>query len=329
MKTKIIISLVAGILIGVLAHHAWLDRTSTARHWRAVKAYVAYMRDPSNATLDPQSRLPYMDPPLDDPEPHLAALVEADELRHLDIVLPTVPYSNRSATLHWMAFCERHPDDIVYAYGNPSSVAFPTKGEQPIHLNIWFRKSAEAVVQQLIRELEEMGTQEKPTTTSALSSEQNETVAPFDLPAGVVHETEDDIEFHSFRWGTNDITGLFMMSPHPAGLSREMVDKMASDAAPQVESAMREIEGVEGLSTETRDFTAGDFTGKAIICKLRMTDGKTVYQTMHILWDGTRFWQGQLTGTKEDDLTMVRTILKSKTKDLRTKTSGVRGDPRR
>jgi len=49
-----------------------------------------------------------------------------------------------------------------------------------------------------------------------------------------------------------------------------------------------------------------------------MNDGKTVCQTMHILWDGARLWQGQLTGITEDDLMMVETILKSKTGDLRT-----------
>ena len=150
-------------------------------------------------------------------------------------------------------------------------------------------------------------------------AKQNSTVSSFDLPAGVIYETEDDIEFHSFRWGTNDTTALFMMSPHPAGLNRAMVDKMASDAVPKVKSAMRGVEGVEYLNMETHDFTAGDFTGKAIICRLSMTDGKTVYQTMHILWDGTRLWQGQLTGTTEDDLAMVQTILESKTRDLRTK----------
>jgi len=44
---------------------------------------------------------------------------------------------------------------------------------------------------------------------------------PFDLPEGVVYESQDDIGFQSFRWGTNDSTALFMMSPHPAGLSTE------------------------------------------------------------------------------------------------------------
>jgi hypothetical protein len=64
-----------------------------------------------------------------------------------------------------MRFCERHQEDIVYASGNPSYVAFPTKGEQPLHLNIWFRETAEPVVQQLISELEDLGAGEEPTNS--------------------------------------------------------------------------------------------------------------------------------------------------------------------
>ena len=108
------------------------------------------------------------------------------------------------------------------------------------------------------------------------------------------------------------------MSPHPAGLNRAMVDKMTEDARSQVVAAMRAVEDVVEVETTTDDISAGDFTGKAIVCKLRMSDGKTVYQTMHILWDGSRLWQGQLTGTTKDDLKMVETILKSRTKGLRT-----------
>jgi len=149
-------------------------------------------------------------------------------------------------------------------------------------------------------------------------AQQHPVTPPFDLPPGVTYETDENIEFHSFRWGTNETTALFMMSPHPAGLSYAMVDKMIEDARPMVIQAMREVEGVDEVDTTTRNITAGDFTGKAIVCELGMADGKTVRQTMHIVWDGNRLWQGQLTGTTEDDLKTVETILKSKTRDLRT-----------
>jgi len=93
-----------------------------------------------------------------------------------------------------------------------------------------------------------------------------------------------------------------------------MVDKMANDAIPTIETAMREVEGIDNISTETHDFRAGDFTGKVITCTVNMTNGKTVYQTMHILWDGHRLWQSQLTGNTEDDLEMAERILNSKRK---------------
>ncbi len=142
---------------------------------------------------------------------------------------------------------------------------------------------------------------------------------PFDLPSGVIYETDDRIEFHAFRWGTDDATALFIMSPHPAGLNRAMVDKMAESARPELVAAMRNVEGVAEVETTKGEISAGDFTGRTIFCKLKMDDGKTVYQTMHILWDGSRLWHGQLTGTTEDDLRMVEAILKSMKQDLRTK----------
>ena len=165
LAVGILIGVLIGVVIGVLTHQIWIERTSTSRHWAAVKDYVAYIRDRSHAKRDPQSGLSYVEnAPSDDPEPHLAALVAAGEIQHLDIILPTVPETNRAAELHWMTFCERHPEDIVYAYGNPSVVAFPAKGQQPLHLNIWFPESSQPVVQQLISELQEMGTTQKPAT---------------------------------------------------------------------------------------------------------------------------------------------------------------------
>ena len=163
MKKAVIISLVVGVLMGVLAYHTWLAKTATARHWRAVKSYLAYVTDPSNYKLDSQTGFSWADPPKDDIEPHLAALVAAGELQHLDILLPTVPYPNRAAMRYFMEFCKSHPEDIVYYTGNSGYGPFPVKGQQPIHLNIWFPKTSEPVVQQLISELEEMGTGEAST----------------------------------------------------------------------------------------------------------------------------------------------------------------------
>ena len=170
MKTKVIISFLVGGLTSVLAYHTWLSMTSpsgtsTTDHWRAIESYNAYIRNPSNAKTDQQTGLSHV-AIVDDIEPHLAALVAAGELSHLDIVLPTVSSKNYAATRHWMSFCERHPKDIVHVTGDPRYTAFPTKEEQPLHLNIWFRDTSEPVVQQLISELEEMGSKEESTTSA-------------------------------------------------------------------------------------------------------------------------------------------------------------------
>ncbi len=157
MKTKIIISFVLGGIIGALASHFLLGRTGPDYHWRAVYSYNAFLRDPANAEHDPQSGLSYVSPPTAI-EPHLAALVAAGELRYIDIVLPTVPYANKSAVRHWMQYCEEHyPGSIVYAEGNHTYVAFAPKGEQPLQIKIWYKNGSEAVIKQLISELEEFG----------------------------------------------------------------------------------------------------------------------------------------------------------------------------
>jgi len=159
MKTKIIIALVTGILSGVFAYHTW--EVSSARHWRALKAYIAYIHDAPNVTPGPRSWLSFMNQSMDEPEPHLAALVQAGQLEHLDIVLPM----NRASSLHWIAFCERHPQDIIYAYAreNPSWVKFPAKGSQLLHINFWFPEASLPLVQQLISELKDIGTRDEPT----------------------------------------------------------------------------------------------------------------------------------------------------------------------
>ena len=157
---KLTLALLVGVGIGALAYRTWDIRTSTASHWRAVREYREFVLNPKNANPDPQSGLSYVRSPEDEPEPHLAALVAAGELEYLNIVLPTVPYSNRKATQHWMTFCERHLDDIVWSYGNPSYVAFPTKGEQPLHLQIWFPEESTPLIRQLISELENIETRD-------------------------------------------------------------------------------------------------------------------------------------------------------------------------
>ena len=158
-KLTIILAVFLGFAIGFGVRSLRPRESTVADHWRIVREYREYILDPKNHNPDPQTGLSATTPP-QDLKPSLAALVSAGELRHLDVVLPTVPYSNRDATRYWMEFCERHQKEIMWAYGNPSSVAFPTKGEQPLHLQLWFTEESIPLVQQLISELENMGTKE-------------------------------------------------------------------------------------------------------------------------------------------------------------------------
>ncbi|MCF7958370.1 MAG: hypothetical protein K9M57_07980 [Phycisphaerae bacterium] len=157
MKIKLLISLIAGILIGILGHSIWLAQTSTARHWRAVKEYNTYWDDTSNWEQGQSGLLSASEP--SDIMPHLAALVSEEELIYQDIVLPTVPCSNRHANRYWMAYCQRHSDKIVHVSGTYDP-------DGPLHLNIWYTPTGEILVEQLIDELKEMGTNNAPVTSS-------------------------------------------------------------------------------------------------------------------------------------------------------------------
>jgi hypothetical protein len=159
MRTKIVLALAAAFGLGFLTQRYLPPEWDTGRHWRAVRRYMAYVRDPRNAVPDP-SGLSYITPPKDEPGPHLAALVAAGELEYLDVVFPNVLQSNREATQHGMAFCDRHQEKIVYAEGGPyvtPSYRFRTRGEPLQHLQLWYKNSAEDLVLQLIREIDEFG----------------------------------------------------------------------------------------------------------------------------------------------------------------------------
>lgn len=82
----------------------------------------------------------------------LAALAQAGELVHLDLVFPNVP-STRESNRVWMEWAEKHPD-VFEAMGNPIYSSYATAGKQPLHLQLWFRPRAQADVQRLIRDLE-------------------------------------------------------------------------------------------------------------------------------------------------------------------------------
>jgi len=156
MKLKLTIALLVGIIIGTFAYRTWDVHTATSRHWQAVREYNAYMRDPANYKPTGNGFTAASEP--FDPMPHLAALESERELIHADIILPSVPYPSRAVTKHWMAFVERHPKEIIFAYGQCDP--------GPNHLNFWYMEAAQPLIDQLIDELKEIGSGEEPTTES-------------------------------------------------------------------------------------------------------------------------------------------------------------------
>jgi len=136
----------------------------------------------------------------------------------------------------------------------------------------------------------------------------------FVVPPNVVYEFSEDTEHHSFNWGKDGNTAVFMIYPHPAGLSAEMVEEMAEKTAALSEPKVKKIEGVKSVSKKVHDIKAGHFSGKEIDFIVVTTKGKTFYQCIYVLWDGDRVWQGQLTGPTEDDVDMAHRILQTKKK---------------
>ena len=55
--------------------------------------------------------------------------------------------------LKYIQWAEKHKD-VLFATGNALYVDYKPTGDQPLHLQLWFRESAKPDVQQLIKDLE-------------------------------------------------------------------------------------------------------------------------------------------------------------------------------
>jgi hypothetical protein len=135
---------------GTCAVVTWLwrpaDDASLAWHWSRVEEYRAYITNRTNAKPHGQFDLSSITPPRE-PLGSLAALVEAGELEHVDVILPRV---RRVSERHWMNWAEGRTD-IVIAYSTTDPGA-----EEYLHLRLWFRPSAGRDVEKLIAELKEL-----------------------------------------------------------------------------------------------------------------------------------------------------------------------------
>lgn len=146
---KVAFGIIIGFVLGLSLNWLWPKTTSIQEHWRALRSYDEFVREASNYRPDPLTGFSSATPP--DILPDLSALVAAGELRHADLVFPTIPVS-REVDRQWMIFAQQHPQ-IIYIDGNPSYTNLRTKGVQPLHF-VWFRRADEHVVQSLVRQLE-------------------------------------------------------------------------------------------------------------------------------------------------------------------------------
>ncbi len=168
MKARTIITSAFAVAAGFGAYAlldavAWSSApNTTAEHWRVVKGHYAYVRNPARCRPDPQTGFLVMTPP-SDPLPSLAALVAAGELKYVDLVLPVVPENGRT-TRHWLQWAENH-EDVLYATGNPQYVDYELSGDQPLHLQLWFREPAKIDVQRLIKDLEALARDDKTSSS--------------------------------------------------------------------------------------------------------------------------------------------------------------------
>lgn len=146
---------ITAFVVGWFAHWGTFklrgEPQSIADHWRVVLKYRDRLLNPAGYKPDAQTGFSMTTLP-PNPEPSLFALVNARELEHVDLVFPNVRMQ-REANLYWMQFANEH-DDIIHALGNSEYADYQIAGDQPMHLQLWFRPKARPLVQQLIKELE-------------------------------------------------------------------------------------------------------------------------------------------------------------------------------
>jgi hypothetical protein len=167
MRTSLIVAVAAlsGIMGGYLLGIAMAERVplgteaSVEWHWKRVNDYNAFMRDPKNLSSSHIPGLNALTPPYD-VDPSLLALENSGEIYHVDLVLPNVP-STSNTNQFWMGFCGDRDKTILHATGNSQYADFRPSGDQPLHLKIWFKKSAVADIQKLIVELESLASDQR------------------------------------------------------------------------------------------------------------------------------------------------------------------------
>jgi len=155
--TKLTVVGAGAFLLGLFVGTRFSERdtaTPLAEHRQIVAKYLEFERSPDGWQRDPQTGLQYRQNPYH-LHPSLAALVDAGELRHLDVVLPKVLRSKEVNEL-WLRFVQSGRD-VVYAEEGGHWPPEASSLGQPLHLNFWFRPEAKQSVDEFLRELSQIG----------------------------------------------------------------------------------------------------------------------------------------------------------------------------
>lgn len=112
VTAAIIGGVLGGFLLGVsVAKRVPLGAEASVEwHWKRVNDYRAFMRDPQNLHSTAHAGINALTPPYD-MAPSLMSLESVGEIDHVDLVLPSVPYTPE-VTLHCFRFIDAHQEDI-------------------------------------------------------------------------------------------------------------------------------------------------------------------------------------------------------------------------
>ncbi len=151
LATGLLGGCVGTLLVGMLL---WHNRALQARyHWWKVESYLRHLKSAqsSSGIEDPF-----------DVMPSLAALVSLEELDYVDLVFPDVSPTDEVTRDLQLYF--RRSQGIVFMEFNPEFGEIQPSGQQPLHLQLWFRKRGHDEVRRLIQRIEDTASQRRKET---------------------------------------------------------------------------------------------------------------------------------------------------------------------
>lgn len=142
-KIKTFLAFAAGAVITIAAFLGIMQnqRVQAKYYWSQVEYYRKFINEPNSSGLEPF-----------DVVPPLFSLVALNELSHVDLVFPCTELSDD--LVRYMNLFYRENPDVVELRYNPTYQDYRVRGEQPLHLKLWFRPAAAGAVRGLIADIE-------------------------------------------------------------------------------------------------------------------------------------------------------------------------------